>query len=106
MIRSHHHNTVIHHKKHSGHRKEQQSSYFCLCSWIYSLVCPHVELWVEHVLDHAAKLHQAVGLQVVQGDVVQRGDLSTHEDGCDYTADVTQCDWQMSEGSQSYVTQV
>lgn len=45
-------------------------SYFGLCVGVDGLVRRHVELWIEHVLDQTAELHEAVGLQVVQRDVV------------------------------------
>lgn len=51
------------------------TAYFGICVGVHSLVGCHVELWIEHVLDQTAELDQAVGLQVVQRDVVQRWHL-------------------------------
>ena len=63
-------------------RREQRSAYFSPRGWVDGLVHPHVELWIEHVLDEAAELHQAVGLQVVQRDIVQRWNLHQNKSGC------------------------
>lgn len=62
--------------------REQGSSYFGICRWIHCLIRSHEELWIEHVLDKATKLHQTVGLQVVQRDIVQRRNLHQNEGGC------------------------
>ena len=51
------------------------SIYFGLGGRIDRFVCSHVELGIKHVLDQTAELHKAVGLQVVQWDVVQGWDL-------------------------------
>lgn len=56
-------------------RVEQGSTHFSLCCWVNGLVRSHVKLWIVHVLDQTAELDQAVGFQVVQRDIVQRGDL-------------------------------
>lgn len=64
------------------HGSERGRAYFSLCRWVNSLIHSHEELRIEHVLDEATKLHQAVGLQVVQRDIVQRRDLHQSESGC------------------------
>lgn len=51
-------------------RQTAATAYFGLCVRVHGLVGCHVELWVKHVLDQTAKLDEAVGLQVVQRDVV------------------------------------
>lgn len=46
------------------------ATYFGLCVRVERLVRCHVELRIKHVLDQTPELHKAVGLQVVQRDVV------------------------------------
>lgn len=46
------------------------ATYFGLCVGVEGLVRRHVELRIKHVLDQTPELHKAVGLQVVQRDVV------------------------------------
>lgn len=50
-------------------------THFSIRGSVHSLIHSHVELRVKHVLDEAAKLHQTVGLQVMQGNVVERRNL-------------------------------
>lgn len=87
------------------HRSERGSAHFSLCRWVNSLIHSHEELGIEHVLDEATKLHQAVGLQVVQGDIVQRRDLHQKRKWLSFTI-LHICRICMLKGSQGYFTQV
>lgn len=59
----------------------QRCAHFSLRGWVDGLVRAHVELWIKHVLDQTTELQEAVGLQIVQGDVVQRRDLHQNNNG-------------------------
>lgn len=66
-----------------GHELQllQRCAHFSLRGRVDGFVRAHVELWIKHVLDQTTELHEAVGLQIVQGDIVQRRDLHQSNNG-------------------------
>ncbi len=52
-----------------------RSTYFRVRCGIIRLINTHEKFWIKHILDHATKFHEAIRLQVVQGNIIQRWNL-------------------------------
>lgn len=56
-----------------------RSTYFRVRRGIIRLINTQEKFWIKHILDHATKFHEAIRLQVVQGNIIQRWNLEKPE---------------------------